>query len=118
MAGDLMVDGSADSTPAHKDRSLGLVIFGVLQILIGLGCAALVPLSLVAQSLGNVGGVASTDAVRSASEHGLPSQQPQPAPEVQEAGERAGNIGQGAGRQDTARGRQLTLLDIAAFQNG
>ncbi len=62
MAGDLMVDGSADSTPAHKDRSLGLVIFGVLQILIGLGCAALVPLSLVAQSLGNVGGVASTDA--------------------------------------------------------
>ena len=48
--------------PAHKDRSVGLVIFGSLQILIGMGCAALVPLSLVAQSLGHVGGVASTDA--------------------------------------------------------
>ena len=60
-----MVGSDADPTPAHKDRSLGLVIFGVLQILVGGCCAALVPLSLVAQWLGKIGGVASID-VRSA----------------------------------------------------
>ncbi len=62
MAGALDTEKDEGATPAHKDRSVGLVVFGVLQVFIGLGCAALIPLSLVAQSLGNVGGVASTDA--------------------------------------------------------
>jgi hypothetical protein len=53
------------SAPAHTDRSIGLAIFGSIQILVGLGCAALIPLSFVAQSLGNVAGVATND-VRSA----------------------------------------------------
>jgi len=32
----------------HRDRSLGLVIFGAVEILIGLACAAFIPLTLVA----------------------------------------------------------------------
>jgi len=33
---------------AHRDRSLGLTFFGAIEILIGLACAALVPLTLFA----------------------------------------------------------------------
>jgi hypothetical protein len=35
----------------HRDRSLGLILFGVVEILIALGCAALIPLTLVAGRL-------------------------------------------------------------------
>lgn len=35
----------------HRDRSLGLVIFGVLEILIGLCCAALIPLTLLTAAM-------------------------------------------------------------------
>jgi len=38
-------------TSDFRDRSFGLLVFGVLEILIGLFCALLVPLSLVAVSL-------------------------------------------------------------------
>jgi len=41
----------AVSAPEFKDRSLGLVIFGVIEILIGVFCALLVPLILAAGSL-------------------------------------------------------------------
>lgn len=38
----------SDHVKQFRDRSLGLAIFGSLQILIGLGCLALIPLTLVA----------------------------------------------------------------------
>lgn len=41
----------AISASGINDRSFGLVIFGVVEILIGAGCALLAPLSLVAASL-------------------------------------------------------------------
>jgi len=42
-------DGTAfPSGDPHKDRSVGLVLFGVVEILIGVGCALLVPLMLIA----------------------------------------------------------------------
>jgi hypothetical protein len=56
-----MPEGEADPTLMHKDRSVGLVIFGVLQILVGVCCAALVPLSLMAQQLGTIAGASSAD---------------------------------------------------------
>ncbi len=37
-----------NSDAAHRDRSTGLVVFGVLEILLGLLCALLIPLSLLA----------------------------------------------------------------------
>ena len=43
-----MEDLSDRPKPAFKDRSLGLLIFGIFEILIGVFCALLVPLSLVA----------------------------------------------------------------------
>jgi len=55
-------DREVDPTFTHKDRTVGLVVFGILQILIGVCCAMLIPLSLAAQALGNAGGVASVDA--------------------------------------------------------
>lgn len=42
---------SNTQTDDHRDRSLGLILFGVVEILIALGCAALIPLSLVAGAL-------------------------------------------------------------------
>jgi hypothetical protein len=41
-------DGVIPSGNPHKDRSVGLVLFGALEVLIGLFCALLVPLSLLA----------------------------------------------------------------------
>ncbi len=38
-------------TPAHKDRTLGLIIFGVVSILIGACCALLVPLMFLSVAL-------------------------------------------------------------------
>ena len=61
MAGASVPEGAADPTLTHKDRSVGLVIFGAVQILVGVCCAALVPLSLLAQQLGTIGGVSSSD---------------------------------------------------------
>ena len=51
MFGTSHQDHEAVSAPEFKDRSLGLVIFGVIEILIGVFCALLVPLILVAGSL-------------------------------------------------------------------
>jgi hypothetical protein len=39
------------SVPGFNDRSLGLAVFGVIEVLIGVFCALLVPLILVATSL-------------------------------------------------------------------
>jgi hypothetical protein len=44
-------DHEAVSAPDFKDRSLGLVIFGIVEILIGVCCALLGPLILAAGSL-------------------------------------------------------------------
>lgn len=47
-----MLDPHPGSRPAdHRDRSLGLALFGIVEILAGLGCAALVPLTLAALAL-------------------------------------------------------------------
>jgi hypothetical protein len=51
MFGTSHQDHEAVSAPEFKDRSLGLVIFGVIEILIGVFCALLVPLILAAGSL-------------------------------------------------------------------
>ncbi len=50
----------AVSAPEFKDRSLGLVIFGVIEIFIGLFCALLVPLILAAGSLTGTANLRST----------------------------------------------------------
>ena len=39
------------STERHRDRSIGLIVFGVAEILIGIACAALIPLTLVGAAL-------------------------------------------------------------------
>lgn len=39
------------STDQHRDRSTGLVVFGVAEILMGVVCAALIPLTLVGAAL-------------------------------------------------------------------
>ena len=39
------------STDQHRDRSTGLVVFGVAEILIGIACASLIPLTLVGAAL-------------------------------------------------------------------
>ena len=51
MVGASNARDGADSPLKFDDRSLGLVIFGVIEILIGVCCALLVPLILVATSL-------------------------------------------------------------------
>ena len=51
MADTFKTDRGDEATPAFKDRTLGLIIFGVVSILIGVVCALLVPLSLVAVAL-------------------------------------------------------------------
>ena len=51
MLGIARTERDGVSAPEFKDRSLGLVIFGVIEILIGTLCALLVPLILVAGSL-------------------------------------------------------------------
>lgn len=45
-----------EARPEYKDRSLGLVIFGSVAILIGVFCALLVPLSLAGTALSGAGG--------------------------------------------------------------
>jgi len=50
MFGTSPQESEASSVPGFNDRSLGLVIFGVIEILIGVFCALLVPLILVATS--------------------------------------------------------------------
>jgi hypothetical protein len=42
---------SSTQTENHRDRSLGLILFGGVEILIALGCAALIPLTLAAGRL-------------------------------------------------------------------
>ncbi len=44
-------DRCVEATPEHKDRTLGLIIFGVASILIGLCCALLVPLTFLSMTL-------------------------------------------------------------------
>ena len=51
MADTFKTDRGDEATPAFKDRTLGLIIFGAVSILIGAVCALLVPLSLVAVAL-------------------------------------------------------------------
>ena len=60
MFGTSHQDYEAVSAPDFKDRSLGLVIFGVIEILIGVFCALLVPLILVAGSLTGAADLRST----------------------------------------------------------
>jgi len=45
--------GSNDATPDFKDRTLGLIIFGVAHILIGVFCALLIPLMFLSVALSN-----------------------------------------------------------------
>jgi hypothetical protein len=40
-----------EATPDFKDRTLGLMIFGVISILIGVFCALLVPLMFLSEAL-------------------------------------------------------------------
>ena len=42
---------TATTKDVHRDRSFGLAVFGGVQILIGLACAALIPLTLVGVAL-------------------------------------------------------------------
>ena len=51
MFGTSPQESEASSVPRFNNRSLGLVIFGVIEILIGVLCVLLVPLILVATSL-------------------------------------------------------------------
>jgi hypothetical protein len=55
-----------ESAPDHKDRSVGLIIFGVVSTLIGACCALLIPLSLVSVTLSGASTGAGVD-LRSAS---------------------------------------------------
>ena len=50
-------DPSARS-PEFKDRRVGLILFGILQILLGAFCAMLIPLMALSGALGQAGGVA------------------------------------------------------------
>jgi len=43
-----MIDRQGQPEPDYRDRSVGLAIFGVIEILIGLVCALLIPLIVVA----------------------------------------------------------------------
>jgi hypothetical protein len=43
--------GSNDATPVFKDRTPGLIIFGVVSILIGVCCALLIPLTFLSVAL-------------------------------------------------------------------
>ena len=52
---------SAGSGQVFKDRSVGLIIVGVIEILVGLGCALLVPLSLLVVAVSGGWGVGGTD---------------------------------------------------------
>jgi hypothetical protein len=59
-----MKNGVELPLPAYKDRSLGLLVFGIVEILIGAFCALLVPLSffaltLLPSSLSSTGGLRS-----------------------------------------------------------
>ena len=51
MADTFKTDRGEEATPDFKDRSAGLIIFGVVSILIGICCALMVPLSLIAVAL-------------------------------------------------------------------
>lgn len=51
----------AGSGQVFKDRSVGLIIVGVVEILIGLGCALLIPLSLLVVAVSGGWGVGGTD---------------------------------------------------------
>lgn len=55
--------GSNPQLPVFKDRSLGLVVFGSVAVLIGVFCALLVPLTLVGLVVGGAGGVAPRSAL-------------------------------------------------------
>ena len=41
------VDSQSADSPRFKDRSIGLIIFGALQIVMGCGCALLIPFMLL-----------------------------------------------------------------------
>ncbi len=57
---------TAPDAPGFKDRALGLVLFGVVEILIGLSCALLIPLTLVvAAATRALGGPGASPDVRS-----------------------------------------------------
>ena len=57
---------SPENAP-HKDRSVGLVLFGSLEVLIGLFCALMIPLSLLAVAANaNLGGAGGSTDLKSA----------------------------------------------------
>jgi hypothetical protein len=53
---------SVPAAPVFKDRHAGLVVFGVLELLLGCVCALLAPLMLVAASMSSQGGGMPLDA--------------------------------------------------------
>jgi hypothetical protein len=53
--------GSNDATPVLRDRSLGLIIFGAISVLVGGGCALMVPLGIAATALSSPVGGAGVD---------------------------------------------------------
>ena len=59
--------------PDFKDRTLGLIVFGVTVVLVGLACGLLIPLSLMAAALseGTVGGVDSGSAWAASAMYGF-----------------------------------------------
>lgn len=62
------MDTPPETASSFEDRSLGLVIFGVISVLIGVCCALLIPLNLVAVGLaGPAGAVVDTPSALSAS---------------------------------------------------
>ncbi|OHB79899.1 MAG: hypothetical protein A2V98_19445 [Planctomycetes bacterium RBG_16_64_12] len=54
--------GQTPPSVQFKDRTVGLVVFGVLQILIGAFCALAIPLMLLSLWLGQAGGAAAVNA--------------------------------------------------------
>ena len=50
--------GNSEPVPAEKDRKVGLVIFGVIEVLFGLLCAAFVPLMVFAMVVSTAAGEA------------------------------------------------------------
>jgi MFS family permease len=57
MADSIDKGGGPETLPEHKDRSVGLVVFGAVSVLIGLFCALLIPLTFLSVALSeSVGG--------------------------------------------------------------
>ncbi len=66
--------GPNEATPEHKDRTLGLIIFGVVSILIGVFCALFIPLMFLSVALSETvagGGVDSRSAWSASALYGV-----------------------------------------------